>query len=50
MVKLHKDKERKSPSLSNQPRVYSFSLKVAWSGISLIRGGGGGLTAAAHST
>ena len=29
-------KERKPPSLSNQPSVCSFSLKVACSGISLI--------------
>ena len=29
--------KREIPSLSNQPSVYSFSLKVAWSGISLIR-------------
>ena len=35
MAKLHRDKERKPSSLSNQPRVSSFSLKLAWSGISL---------------
>ena len=37
LVKLHRAKERHTPSLSNQASVYNFSLKVAWSGISLIR-------------
>ena len=32
----YRAKKRKNPSLSNQPSLFSFSLKVAWSGISLI--------------
>ena len=34
---LHKVKERKTPSLSAQASFAPFSLKVAWSGKSLIR-------------
>ena len=33
---LHKVKERKTPSLSAQASFAPFSLKVAWSGKSLI--------------
>ena len=44
LAKLHRYKERKPPSLSNQPRVCAFSLKVAWSGISLFAARGGGAT------
>ena len=33
---LHRVKERKTPSLSTQASFAPFSLKVAWSGISLI--------------
>ena len=41
---LHRVKERKTPSLSAQSSFAPFSLKVAWSGKSLIlRGGGGAL-------
>ena len=36
LAKLHRTKERKPPSLSNQARFAPFTLKVAWSGISLI--------------
>ena len=36
LAKLHRAKVRKTPCLSNKPSVCSFSLKVAWSGISLI--------------
>ena len=35
---LHRVKERKTPSLSAQASFAPFSLKVAWSGKSLIRG------------
>ena len=34
---LHRVKERKSPSLSAQASFAPFSLKVAWSGKSLIQ-------------
>ena len=34
---LHRLKERKTPSLSAQASFAPFSLKVAWSGKSLIR-------------
>ena len=34
---LHRVKERKTPSLSAQASFAPFSLKVAWSGKSLIR-------------
>ena len=34
---LHRVKERKTPSLSAQASVAPFSLKVAWSGKSLIQ-------------
>ena len=34
---LHRVKERKTPSLSVQASFAPFSLKVAWSGKSLIR-------------
>ena len=40
---LHKVKERKTPSLSAQASFAPFSLKVAWSGKSLITGRGGGV-------
>ena len=36
MVLLHRVKERTTPSLSTQASVAPFSLKVAWSGKSLI--------------
>ena len=36
LAKLHRAKERQHPSLSNQARFAPFTLKVAWSGISLI--------------
>ena len=36
LAKLHRAKERQPPSLSNQARFAPFTLKVAWSGISLI--------------
>ena len=45
---LHRVKERKTPSLSAQASFAPFSLKMAWSGKSLISphviylGGGGG--------
>ena len=39
LVLLHRVKERETPSLSAQASVAPFSLKVAWSGKSLIRGG-----------
>ena len=44
---LHRVKERKTPSLSAQASFAPFSLKVTWSGKSLIGnslscGGGGG--------
>ena len=35
---LHRVKERKTPSLSAQASFAPFSLKVAWSGKSLIGG------------
>ena len=38
---LHRVKERKTPSLSAQSSFAPFSLKVAWSGKSLILRGGG---------
>ena len=38
---LHRVKERKTPSLSTQASFAPFSLKVAWSGKSLIIGRGG---------
>ena len=37
LAKLHRGKERQPPSLSNQARFARFTLKVAWSGISLIK-------------
>ena len=37
MALLYRAKEGKKPSLSNQTVFASFPLKVAWSGISLIR-------------
>ena len=40
MALLHMVKERKTPSLSAQTSFAPFSLKVAWSGKSLIMGGG----------
>ena len=36
MALLHRVKERKTPSLSAQASFAPFSLKVAWSGKSLI--------------
>ena len=39
LAKLHRAKERETPSLSNQARFAPFTLKVAWSGISLIKCG-----------
>ena len=36
LVFLHRVKERKTPSLSAQASFAPFSLKVAWSGKSLI--------------